>query len=102
MLSDEGVARGGFPGKVKVRFTYTGNPTVTAQITIYGQAGTILAHGSGRLSSPTSTTPSFKGTLSITGGNGRYDHAHGTGEMFGVFYRRSYAITVQTKGVLHY
>jgi len=102
VLTDEGTARGGFPGKVRVRFTYNGNPTVTAQITIYGQTGTILAHGSGRLSSPTSASPSFKGTLTISGGTGRYSHAHGSGEMFGVFYRRSYAITVQTRGVLHY
>jgi hypothetical protein len=102
LLIDEGPATGTIPGKVRVRFTYNGNPSVSAQITIYGHAGTILAHGSGRLSSPTSPSPSFKGALSITGGTGRYAHARGSGEMFGVFYRRSYAITVQTKGVLHY
>jgi hypothetical protein len=102
LLIDEGPATGTIPGKVRVRFTYNGNPSVSAQITIYGHAGTILAHGTGRLSSPTSPSPSFKGALSITGGTGRYAHAHGSGEMFGVFYRRSYAITVQTRGVLHY
>ena len=103
VLSDEGTARGALPGTVRVRFTYDGNPTVSAQITIYARAGTILAHGSGRLSSPTSPSPSFKGALTITGGSGRYAHARGSGEMFGVFYRtRNYAITVQTKGALHY
>ena len=44
--------------------------------------------------------PSFKGTLTITGGTGRYAHAHGSGAFYGVFYRRSYAITVQTEGTL--
>jgi hypothetical protein len=102
LLIDEGPATGTIPGKVRVRFTYNGDPSVTAQITIYGHAGTILVHGSGRLSSPTSPSPSFKGALTITGGSGRYTHARGSGEMFGVFYRRSYAITVQTKGALHY
>jgi len=102
VLTDEGPATGTVPGRVRVRFIYNGDPSVSAQITIYGYAGTILAHGSGRLSNPTSSSPSFKGTLAISGGSGRYASARGGGEMFGVFYRRSYAITVQTRGVLHY
>jgi hypothetical protein len=102
VLTDEGPVAGTVPGRVRVRFLYNGDPSVSAQITIYGHAGTILARGSGRLSSPTSSSPSFKGKLTITGGSGRYANARGGGEMFGVFYRRSYAITVQTKGMLHY
>jgi hypothetical protein len=102
VLTDEGPATGTVPGRVRVRFVYNGDPSVSAQITIYGHEGTILARGSGRLSNPTSSSPSFKGTLTISGGSGRYANARGGGEMFGVFYRRSYAITVQTKGVLHY
>src|ERR1700722_12126031 len=82
VLIDEGPVLGTIPGKVRVRFTYTGNPSVSAQVTIFGHAGTILAHGSARLSSPTSPTPSFKGALSITGGTGRYANARGQGELF--------------------
>jgi hypothetical protein len=102
VLYDEGHAHGSFPGTVKIRFLYDGNPNVSAQITIYGHSGSIQARGSGRLSSPSSASPSFKGTLTITGGSGRYAHAHGGGPFYGVFYRRSYAITVQTEGTLHY
>jgi hypothetical protein len=102
VLIDEGSAHGTIPGKVKVRFVYNGNPTVSAQITIYGHMGSIQARGSARLSSPTSSSPSFKGTLTISGGSGRYLHAHGGGTLYGVFYRRSYAITVQTEGALQY
>jgi hypothetical protein len=102
VLYDEGRAHGSFPGTVKIRFLYDGNPNVSAQITIYGQYGSIQARCSGRLSSPSSASPSFKGMLTITGGSGRYTHARGRGAFYGVFYRRSYAITVQTEGTLHY
>jgi len=102
LLIDEGSAHGTIPGKVRIRFVYDGNPAVTAQITIYGRAGSIQARASGRLSSPTSPSPSFKGTLTISGGSGRYVRAHGGGTLYGVFYRRSYAMTVQTEGTLRY
>lgn len=101
-LIDEGRATGSFPGWVKASFTYNGEPTVSAQITIYGKGGTISARGSGRLSSPASPSPSFRGHMSVTGGSGRYAHVHGSGEMFGVFYRRSYGLTVQAIGKLSY
>jgi hypothetical protein len=102
LLIDEGSASGTIPGRVKVWFTYNGNPTVSAQITIYGRSGSIDAHGSGRLSSPTSPSPSFNGTLTISGGSGRYARSKGSGHLYGVFYRRSYGMTVQTEGSLHY
>ena len=101
-LIDEGPATGTFPGTVRIVFVYDGNPNVSAQITIYGRGGAIQAHGTGKLSSLASPSPSFKGTLTIAGGAGRYAHARGTGQMYGVFYRRSYALTVQTQGTLHY
>jgi hypothetical protein len=102
LLIDEGPTHGTIPGTANIHFVYDGNPSVNAQITINAHAGRIWAHGSGRMSNPTSARPSFKGTLTITGGSGRYAHAHGGGSLFGVFYRRSYAITVQTEGTLHY
>jgi hypothetical protein len=101
-LIDEGPATGTFPGTVRIVFVYDGNPRVSAQITIYGRSGSIQASATGNLSSPTNPRPSFRGTLAITGGGGRYAHAHGGGQMYGVFYRRSYALVVQTQGTLRY
>jgi hypothetical protein len=102
VLYDEGAAHGTLPGTVKVRFLYNGSPSVSAQITISGHSGSIQARGSGKMSNPNSTSPSFKGALTITSGSGRYAHAHGSGAFYGVFYRRSYGMTVQTEGTLHY
>ena len=102
LLIDEGNAKGTLPGRLNVHFSYNGDPSVSAQITIYSHAGTIHAHATAKLSNPSSTAPSFKGALAITSGSGRYSHAHGSGTLYGVFYRRSYAITVQTDGTLRY
>jgi hypothetical protein len=102
LLLDEGHASGTFPGWVKARFVYNGEPDVSAQFTISGSGGSIIAHGTGRLSSPTSPDPSFKGALRVTGGTGRYARIHGSGELFGVFNRRSYALTVQAIAKLPY
>lgn len=102
LLIDEGPANGSLPGKVCVHFIYKGDPTVNAQITISGREGSISAHANGRLSSLTSASPSFQGVLTISGGSGRYAGAHGSGHLYGVFYRRTYAMTVQTQGTLHY
>jgi hypothetical protein len=102
LLLDEGRVSGSFPGTVKVRFLYNGEPTVTASFTIVGSGGSISARGTGRLSSPVSVAPSFRGRMQITGGTGRYRHIRGSGELFGVFNRRSYALTVQAVGKLPY
>jgi hypothetical protein len=102
LIIDEGSVSGTFPGSARVRFVYDGEPTVSAQFTITGNGGSISARGTGTLSSPTSPSPSFKGHMTITGGSGRYAHVHGGGELFGVYYRRSYKLTVQAIGKLPY
>ncbi len=101
-ILDQGKMSGNLPGYAKVRFTYNGEPQVYASFTIYGSGWTINGHGSGQLSSPTSPAPSFRGSLTLSGGSGRYRHAHGSGELFGVFNRRSYALVVQAVGKLRY
>jgi hypothetical protein len=102
VVVDEGSVSGTFPGSVRVRFLYDGEPQVSARFEISGRGGTVSASATGRLSSPTSPSPSFRGRMTITGGSGRYAHIHGGGELFGVYYRRSYGLTVQAVGKLPY
>jgi hypothetical protein len=100
LLLEEGPVSGSIPGTVKVRFNV--GATVTGSFTIYAKdGGSISGHGSGRLHS-TSTNSSFGGTITVTGGTGRYKHAHGNGGLYGTINRKTDAMIVQTTGTLHY
>jgi hypothetical protein len=101
-LFDEGSVSGTLPGQVRLHFKYSGGNTVSTPLTVSGRGWTIRGEGRVSLSNPASPNPSFRGSLRIIGGSGRYAHAHGSGELFGVFYRRSYGLTVQALGKLSY
>jgi hypothetical protein len=99
-LAEEGPVSGTIPGKVKVSFNI--GATITAKFTIYAKSGgSINGHGGGSLHS-TSTISSFGGSLTVTGGSGRYAHAHGSGKLYGSINRKTDALTVTTVGELHY
>jgi hypothetical protein len=99
---DEGPMRGTLPGFGRVHFTYTGSASVSASFTISGHGWLVSGRATGRLSNPNSYIPSFRGKLTLTSGTGRYAHASGSGELFGVFNRHNYALTVQAIGKLDY
>lgn len=99
VLMEEGAAAGTLPGEAKVRMTVSS--TVTASFSIAARAGTISGHGRATLHS-SGRYASFGGSLSVTGGSGRYAHARGSGRLYGVIDRRTDALTVQTIGSLHY
>lgn len=99
---DEGRVRGSLSGKARVAFVYDGSPTVRASFVISGPGWSLRGEATCHLNSPNSLAPSFRGGLTLTGGTGRYAHAHGRGELFGVYYRRSYALEVQAIGRLAY
>ncbi len=98
-LFEEGSAQGDLPGSMRANCDL--GATFTASFTIYTRGGTITGHGT--------ATPHgagldehFSGTLTVTGGTGRYSHAHGHAGLSGTFDRRTYAITLQTSGSLSY
>ncbi|HTB50099.1 MAG TPA: hypothetical protein VK701_03910 [Solirubrobacteraceae bacterium] len=102
LIVDEGPLSGTLPGRGRVYFTYDGSPDVTARFAIRTSAGTVEGRATCLLHNPNNPTPSFRGALQIVGGSGRYAHAHGSGELFGVFHRHGYGLIVQAVGRLSY
>lgn len=102
LIVDEGAMTGTIPGRARVYFTYNGSPNVSARFAIHAAGGTIDGRANCRLHNPNSPTPSFRGALAIVGGSGRYAHAGGSGELFGVFHRHGYGLVVQAIGRLRY
>ena len=102
LLIDEGTASGSIPGEALVRFIYNGSPSVNAQITIRGHSGSIQAHGSGETLEPGERQPELQRHPDDHRRQRplrtRERHRH----LYGVFYRRSYAMVVQTEGTLRY
>lgn len=101
-IVDEGHLSGTMPGTGRVRFVYDGSPKVSARFVIRANGGAIYGSAKCHMHDPASPAPSFRGALTITGGTGRYAHAHGSGELYGVYYRHGYGLSVQAIGRLSY
>lgn len=98
-LDEEGPVTGALPGTMRAVLT-TGD-VFSGSFAIHTNGGTIdghgraTTHGSGRYQT-------FSGSITVTGGNGRYTHAHGRTGLSGTFDRRTYAIVIHTTGTLSY
>ena len=99
LLFDEGKATGTLPGRMRVHLDL--GTTFTGTFTIYASGGSIEGHGSATPHG-SGTYESFSGTLTVTGGSGRYAHAHGHGGLYGTFDRDNYALVIKTTGSLSY
>jgi hypothetical protein len=98
-LLEEGSASGPLAGTVKARVRFTAD--ISGSFEFYPHGGSISGYGSARLHE-SGTYVSFGGTVRITGGTGRYAHARGGGGLYGVYNRRTLALTIQTTGSLSY
>lgn len=99
LLLEEGKATGTLPGKMRASVNV--GATISGSFTIDTKGGTIKGHGE--------ATPhgagvyeSFAGSITVTGGSGRYAHAHGHTGLYGTFDRNTYALTIQTTGTFSY
>jgi hypothetical protein len=99
LLFEEGKATGVLPGRMRAQLTVAQQYSGTC--TIYTNGGSVTGHGvatphgSGRFQS-------FKGTLTITGGTGRFRGAHGRTGLYGTFDRRTFSLVIQTTGNFSY
>ena len=99
-LIEEGPVSGsGLSGHMRARLHV--GATFSGSFTFYTRAGRIDGRGSARPHG-TGRYESFAGTVSVTGGSGRYTHVSGQGTMYGTFDRKTYDVTIQTRGTLHY
>lgn len=98
-LIEEGTATGTLPGTMKARCEI--GARVRASFTIYTRYGSIRGSGTA-VPRTAGIYETFAGSLTATGGTGRYAHAHGHAGLYGVFNRRTYALTLQTTGRLSY
>jgi len=94
-LFEEGPVSGALVGSAHAEL-HTGS-LFTASFTIHTSAGSISGHGqanphgSGRYQS-------FAGSFLATSGTGRYAHIKGSAGLYGVFDRRTDAVTIQATG----
>ncbi len=113
ILIEEGEATGSLPGWVEARINAGAVSTLTGSLRFNTHGSVITGHGSAHLSGPRANgVESFHGSMTITGGTGRYRHAHGSAGLYGLFYRtsqrerngrvhHSFDVTVQTTGTIH-
>lgn len=99
LLYEVGRASGTLPGSMRVHMRVAA--TFSGSFTISAQGSTIRGHGSATPKGA-GVIESFSGSLTVTGGSGRFKHAHGTARLYGTFNRNSYALVIQTVGTLRY
>jgi hypothetical protein len=95
----KGTVSGTFSGTTSVRYTAIGSTGGEATFTMYPSSGGSMTGRSVTHGHAVGPTAYFTGTATITGGTGRWAHAHGTGLSFsGSLDRQNYHSTSVTSG----
>jgi hypothetical protein len=97
-LNEVGSASGTISGTIYIHLSVVSTNRVTAEVSLYPSGGSLTGYASASYRS-SGGVASFSGTMSVTRGTGRYDHAHGSGLSFtGTIQRVNDAITVRVSG----
>jgi hypothetical protein len=99
LVQESGPVSGTLPGSMQAECNI--GPVLSTNFTIHAADGTIKGHGRAAPHG-SGIYESFAGTIVATGGTGLYAHAHGRAGLYGVFDRKTLALTVQTTGKLSY
>lgn len=101
-LKESGSAHGNLPGSIYIQLKIYGR-SVSAKIQVYPSGGSISASANASYRVVSASTATFSGSLSITGGSGRYAHAKGSNLSFsGSVHRPGNAVTVHVSGRMSY
>jgi hypothetical protein len=98
-LYEEGRAHGALSGDVHAQLHV--GATFSGSFVFFTSGGEIEGRGSAQPHSAAGPIESFAGSDRITGGSGRYAHAHGSGRLSGTFNRRTYAVVLRTSGAMY-
>lgn len=99
-LIEEGSASGSLPGRMRARLSL--GSTFSGSFTFYTRNGALKGRGTATPSHSAGRYESFRGSLTIVGGTGRYTHAHGRAGLYGTLDLKTFAVVVQTTGKLFY
>ncbi len=96
---ETGEASGTIPGFMKVHMRlgsrFSGEYVIDAKGGSIHGYGSATPHGRG-------TYESFAGTIVVTGGSGRFAHAHGRARVYGTFDRMNNQLKLHTTGTLYF
>lgn len=98
-LYEQGAASGPLPGSMSAELTV--GARFTGRFTIHTRHGSITGHGSAQPHG-SGRYQSFRGTMYVSRGSGRYKHVHGRTQLYGTFDRRTFDVVLHTKGRLSY
>ncbi len=102
-LKESGTAKGNLPGSIYIQLRLASSHDVTAKIQVYPSGGSVSASASASYRVVTSSSASFSGSLTITGGSGRYSKAKGSHLSFsGTVHRPSDSVSVHVSGPMSY
>jgi hypothetical protein len=97
-LNERGTASGTISGSIYIHLNIVSVNHVTAEVNIYPRGGSITGHASASYRS-SGAYATFRGTMRIVRGTGRYAHASGSGLIFtGTIQRSNDAVTVHVSG----
>ena len=98
VLNEQGTATGTIAGTIYIHLRVVSPNRVTAEVNIYPRGSSITGSASASFRAA-GALASFKGTINIIRGTGRYSHAHGSGLSFsGAIRRVNDAVTVHVSG----
>lgn len=100
VIEEQGSVSGTVPGIAKVRLNV--GATISGRLNFYPRGGEIIGVAAAQVRNGHGSWQSFSGSLRLTGGRGRYSHAHGKLAIYGAINRRTYVLKVHLRGSFTY